>query len=92
VEHSAPGRRSLGIIPQLAGSIVNPMPMAVSRYSQAKLRQEIDALIAAEHYDSIVCDFLAAAPNLTDLGDAFSFSTMLRRRSGSGTSSSAALS
>jgi len=73
VEHSAPGRRSLGIIPQLAGSIVNPMPLAVSRYFSAKLRQEIDALIAAEHYDSIVCDFLAAAPNVTDLGDCILF-------------------
>lgn len=67
VEHSAPGRRSFGILPQLAGSIVNPMPMAVSRYSSKKLRQKIDALVAVEHYDSIVCDFLAAAPNLTDL-------------------------
>src|ERR1035437_9148452 len=31
VAHCAPGRGSLGIVPQLACSIVNPMPMAVSR-------------------------------------------------------------
>jgi glycosyltransferase involved in cell wall biosynthesis len=67
VDHSAPGRRSLGIIPQLVGSIVNPTPMAVSRYSSPKLKEKINALIATEHYDSIVCDFLAAAPNLEDL-------------------------
>jgi polysaccharide biosynthesis protein PslH len=67
VEHAAPGRGSLGIVPQLVGSVVNAVPMAVSRYSSTKLRQEIDSLIAAEHYDSIVCDFLAAAPNLSDL-------------------------
>jgi glycosyltransferase involved in cell wall biosynthesis len=73
VEHSAPVRGSFGMIPQLAGSIFNPMPLAVSRYSSAKLRREIDALIAAEHYDSIVCDFLAAAPNLTDLGECVLF-------------------
>jgi glycosyltransferase involved in cell wall biosynthesis len=73
VVHSAPRRRSLGILPQLAGSIVNPVPLAVSRYASAKLKQEIDALIAAEHYDSIVCDFLAAAPNLGDLGECVLF-------------------
>ena len=66
-EHSAPSRGSLGIIPQLAGSILNPMPMAVFRYSSTRLKQEIDALIDAEHYDSIVCDFLSSAPNLTNL-------------------------
>jgi glycosyltransferase involved in cell wall biosynthesis len=67
VAHSAPARKSFGIIPQLAGSILNPMPMAVSRYASRKLKQEIDALIAAEHYDAIVCDFLAAAPNLSNM-------------------------
>jgi glycosyltransferase involved in cell wall biosynthesis len=73
VEHSAPSRRSLGIIPQLMGSIVNELPMAISRYASRKLKQKIDNLIAAEHYDSIVCDFLAAAPNLTDLGQCVLF-------------------
>jgi glycosyltransferase involved in cell wall biosynthesis len=73
VEHSAPSRRSLGIIPQLVGSIVSTMPMAVSRYYSREFKQEIDALIAAEYYDSIVCDFLAAAPNLRDLGQSVLF-------------------
>jgi len=67
VAHLAPARRSLEIIPQLLGSVINSMPMAIFRYSSKKLKQKINALIAAERYDSIVCDFLAAAPNLTDL-------------------------
>jgi glycosyltransferase involved in cell wall biosynthesis len=67
VPHSAPARKSLGIVPQLAGSFVSAMPLAVSRYYSRKLRHEIDALIAAGRYDCIVCDFLAAAPNLTDM-------------------------
>jgi polysaccharide biosynthesis protein PslH len=67
VDHSAPGRRSPGIIPQLIKSIVSATPLAVSRYSSRKLKQKIAALIATEQYDSIVCDFLAAAPNLPDL-------------------------
>jgi glycosyltransferase involved in cell wall biosynthesis len=68
IEHSAPSRNSIAIIPQLAASMVNPMPMAVSRYYSAKFKREISRLIATEHYDSIVCDFLASAPNLTDMG------------------------
>src|ERR1700685_3596388 len=49
VEHSAPSRGSLAILPQLIGSIVNPVPMAVSRYYSAKFEQEISTLIAVEH-------------------------------------------
>jgi len=48
-EHSAPGRRSIGIIPQLAASFLHPQPMAVFRYSSRKLRQMIDAWTIAEH-------------------------------------------
>jgi glycosyltransferase involved in cell wall biosynthesis len=73
VEHSAPRRRSLAFIPQLAGSIVNSMPLAVSRYNSRKFKREIAALIAAENYDSIVCDFLAAVPNIPDLGQCILF-------------------
>ena len=73
VEHQAPARNSVGIVPQLASSIVNPVPLAVSRYSSRMLKQEIDVLIAAEHYDSIVCDFLATAPNVPDLGQCVLF-------------------
>ena len=66
-EHAAPARRSLAIIPQLLKSLADPMPLAVSRYASAGLRRKIDDLIATEHYDAIVCDFLAAAPSFTDI-------------------------
>ncbi|HME59016.1 MAG TPA: glycosyltransferase family 4 protein [Terracidiphilus sp.] len=73
VEHTVPGRGSIGIVPQLIGSLVSPAPMAVSRYASRRLKQTIDSLIATEHYNSIVCDFLAAAPNLTDLEECVLF-------------------
>lgn len=66
-EHSAPARRSFAIVPQLMKSFVDPMPLAISRYASAGLRRKIDALIADEHYDAMVCDFLAAAPGFSDL-------------------------
>jgi len=67
IDHSAPGRRSVRIIPQLVGSVVEAMPLAVSRYYSEIFENKISELIAREHYDSIVCDFLAAAPNLKDM-------------------------
>lgn len=66
VRHQAPSRGSLRILPQLAASLADPVPLAVSRYESKELRHIITREIAAENYDSIVCDFLAAAPNLPD--------------------------
>ena len=73
VEHSTPNRGSLKIIPQLVKSITSPVPLAVFRFASKRLQRKIESLIAAEHYDCIVCDFLAAAPNLTDLGQCVLF-------------------
>ena len=73
VDHAPPGRRSFRIVPQLAGSFFRSMPLAVSRYSSRKLKRKIDALVASEHYDSVVCDFLPSASNLSDLGQCVLF-------------------
>ena len=42
VEHRAPSRRSLEIIPQLLGSIVNPMPLAVPAEPSKLMRTIFD--------------------------------------------------
>ena len=73
IDHAAPKRASIGILPQLAGSMVSSVPLAISRYASATLKRKIQALIANEAFDSIVCDFLAAAPNLPDLGQCVLF-------------------
>ncbi len=73
VDHVPPKRGSLGMLPQLAGSVLSSVPLAVSRYDSAALRTAIRGLIAAEKYDSIVCDFLASAPNVPELENAVLF-------------------
>src|SRR5487761_468976 len=73
IDHAAPKRASIGILPQLAGSMASSVPLAISRYASATLKRKIQALIANEAFDSIVCDFLAAAPNLPDLGQCVLF-------------------
>ena len=73
VPHAAPSRRSISIVPQVIGNLFGHVPIAVSRYESSQLRQIIRQLAATEHYDSIVCDFLAAAPNIPDLSEAVLF-------------------
>jgi glycosyltransferase involved in cell wall biosynthesis len=72
-QHSAPSRRSPAIIPQLLNSLIDRMPLAIRRYDSSGLRRKIDALIAEENYDAIVCDFLAAAPSFTDISNCVLF-------------------
>jgi glycosyltransferase involved in cell wall biosynthesis len=73
VEHSVPQRTSLKIYPQLLASVLSSTPIAVSRYESAPLQRIVTDLIAAEHYDAIVCDFLSSAPNLADLNKSVLF-------------------
>src|SRR5580704_5877236 len=73
VEHSPPKRGSLGMLPQLAGSFLGDRPLAVSRYESAELRQRVEDLIETGRYDVIVCDFLAASPNIPDLSTCILF-------------------
>ena len=49
------------------------MPLAVSLYRSEALQRQVDALMRAEKYDAVVCDFLFAAPNISDLGSAVLF-------------------
>jgi glycosyltransferase involved in cell wall biosynthesis len=73
VIQTPPARNSLAILPQLAGSIFSSLPLAVSRYASSELLRKLEILVRTEHFDSIVCDFLAAAPNTPDLTKAVLF-------------------
>ena len=73
VPHSAPARGSLQFGMQLAGNLFSELPLAVSRYRSDGMRRQIETLIRSEKFDSIVCDFLFAAPNMPDLGAAVLF-------------------
>ncbi len=69
---------------QLAAGLWSPLPVAVSRYTSPRMRRQIDELRARERFDSIVCDFLAPAPNISDLEECVLFQhnveTMIWRR------------
>jgi glycosyltransferase involved in cell wall biosynthesis len=73
IPHSAPARGSIRFGMQLAASLFSPLPLAVSRYRSEGMRRQIETLVRAEEFDSIVCDFLFPAPNLPDPGAAVLF-------------------
>jgi glycosyltransferase involved in cell wall biosynthesis len=84
VAHHAPSKRSLGFVIQLAGGLVSPLPVAVSRWKSDAMRAQIAELSAREKFDAIVCDFLAPAPSCPALDRCVLFQhnveTMIWRR------------
>ena len=68
-----PPRASWSFAVQLAAGLFSPLPLAVFRYKSAAMRRKLDELIAAENYDSIVCDFPTPAPNFNRLQDCVLF-------------------
>jgi sugar transferase (PEP-CTERM/EpsH1 system associated) len=60
-------RSSPRFFAQLAANLVSPLPLAVARYRSTAMRRQIAVLIAGEHYDAVVADFLSITPNFDDL-------------------------
>ena len=79
-----PPRRSLGFVAQLAGNLASSMPLSLSRYCSAAMREQIAKVLSTAHFDSVVCDFLAPAPNFADMSSVVLFQhnveTMIWRR------------
>ena len=67
IAHSVPGRLSPQFGLQLLRGLVDPLPVSQRRYVSARMRAKVAELIRDVHFDSIVCDFLAPAPNMPDL-------------------------
>ena len=62
-----PPRRSLKFVAQLVGNLNSSMPLSLSRYCSAVMRDQIAKLQNAGQFDSVVCDFLSPAPNFADM-------------------------
>lgn len=73
VPHRAPEAGSLRYLAQLAGGLLQSEPVAITRWRSERMRRRADGLIRQERFDTIVCDFLVSAGNLSDLADAVLF-------------------
>src|ERR1700674_163633 len=84
ISHRLPARRSPAFDAQLVQGMFSPLPLAVFRYQSRRMRSAIDDLLAQHKFDSIVCDFIFPAPNLSALPRAVLFQhnveTMIWRR------------
>jgi glycosyltransferase involved in cell wall biosynthesis len=66
--HRVPSHRSPAFAVQLAAGLFSPLPVAVSRYRSAVMARTIAELRRSVPFDRLVCDFIAPAPNIPDLG------------------------
>jgi hypothetical protein len=73
IPHRVPSRRSVQFAVQLVTGLFSPLPVAVSRFQSRAMRTKVESLIAAQSFDSIVCDFLFPSPNIPDLSQAVLF-------------------
>jgi glycosyltransferase involved in cell wall biosynthesis len=67
VPHMLPPRRSAAFAGQVIAGAFSRLPLAVSRFRSDGMRRLIGDLMRKEQFDSVVCDFLAPAPNFEDL-------------------------
>ena len=69
---------------QALRNLFSPLPLAIARYVSSDMRILIEKLLRQEAFDRVVCDFLAAAPNIPQIETAVLFQhnieTLLWRR------------
>jgi polysaccharide biosynthesis protein PslH len=57
---------SITFLLDAAGHLVRRLPYAVGKYRSTELRRRLEELLAAGHFDLVVCDFLAPVANVPD--------------------------
>jgi glycosyltransferase involved in cell wall biosynthesis len=73
VPHSIPRNFAPRFWWQAAASASTGLPLTVLRYRSRALLRQVEALTRRERFDAIVCDFLASAANIPELGNAVLF-------------------
>jgi glycosyltransferase involved in cell wall biosynthesis len=73
INQPVPKRGTAAFFAQLAGNLFSDLPLAVGRFRSSAMQNQIRMLISEIAFDSIVCDFLAVAPNIPDLSRAVLF-------------------
>jgi sugar transferase (PEP-CTERM/EpsH1 system associated) len=66
VTRSEPAKGTLRFYADAAMHLVDPLPYAVGKYRSREFRRRLDALLATQAFDLIVCDFLFPAVNLPE--------------------------
>ena len=67
IAHQPPGRGTAGFAAQALLGLASPLPLAVSRWHSSAMSEQVETLLREHRFDSVVCDFLAPAPNFASL-------------------------
>jgi glycosyltransferase involved in cell wall biosynthesis len=73
IPHNVPTRGSASFVVQAAQNLLDPLPLAITRYRSALMKSEVTRLLATGTFDRLVADFLFAAPNVPSLSQALLF-------------------
>ena len=73
VPHEAHHRSSIRFVPELIGSLFDPIPLTTRRYVSPQLRADVERLCRSIRFDAIVADFLTSASNVPRIEDAILF-------------------
>jgi glycosyltransferase involved in cell wall biosynthesis len=79
-----PAKSSPAFAAEVLRNLFSPLPLAIARYVSSDMRMLIEKLLLQGAFDRVVCDFLAAAPNVPQIENSVLFQhnieTMLWRR------------
>ncbi len=64
IEHRTRAKFSAGFYAELAANLVSPLPYFMKKYKSARMRSEIERLVAGDRFDVLVCDFLQPSVNV----------------------------
>ncbi len=73
IPHHPPDAGTPGFFLQAFAGLFSGMPLAVRRWRSPALRDCVGELLAQQRFDRVVCDFLAAAPNIPHIERAVLF-------------------
>ena len=64
VPHSTREKFSTGFYAELAVNMASPLPYAIRKYKSEQMTKAITEATSKDHFDVVICDFLAPAVNL----------------------------
>lgn len=67
ISHQPPARGTAAFAAQVLQGITSSLPLAVSRWQSDAMSLQVERLLREHSFDSVVCDFLAPAPNFASL-------------------------
>jgi polysaccharide biosynthesis protein PslH len=66
IPHRIPDMYTVKFAVEAAANLFSSLPLAVSRYRSRRMRQFIEELTTAQHFDAQVCDFITPGVNIAN--------------------------